>query len=333
MKRQNIRVFYGKAGHDLGGINVKIKRLERFLPNINKDYNIIYTVDDRIPPSVIRKAKAKGVKIVQNFGGIYHRPYKENYRKYNEPIIDIHNNLADHVIYQSEFSKRAADHFCRTAKENSEILYNAVDTNFFKPPENKEFGYNILTAGFFRFKSRLEPVVRAFAAVVEKYPQARLTIAGKLNHGRGEFDVARAIPSLVNKLKLTDYVTFLGQYRQEEAPLIYRPANLFVHAKYKDWCPNVVIEAMACGLPIVFNDTGGVRELVKECGLGLRVREKEWHLDEVPSLDPEELAVNIMLGLENQIELGKKARLRAVENFDIEAWLNRHLSIFEKFAC
>ena len=42
--------------------------------------------------------------------------------------------------------------------------------------------------------------------------------------------------------------------------------------KYKDPCPNTVIEAMSCGLPVLYSNSGGLRDIVsQDCGIGLRV--------------------------------------------------------------
>ena len=52
---------------------------------------------------------------------------------------------------------------------------------------------------------------------------------------------------------------------------------------YQDNCPTAILEAMACGLPILYSSSGGVPELVgEEAGLGIHV-EENWHQTKVPS--------------------------------------------------
>ncbi len=46
------------------------------------------------------------------------------------------------------------------------------------------------------------------------------------------------------------------------APELYRAAHVVLHPKYKDPCPTVPIEAMACGVPVVGSRSGGTPELV-----------------------------------------------------------------------
>ncbi len=57
---------------------------------------------------------------------------------------------------------------------------------------------------------------------------------------------------------------------QSDAPDVYRRAHLLLHTKVNDPCPSAVIEAMACGLPVVYPASGGTVELVgDEAGIGV----------------------------------------------------------------
>ena len=83
-------------------------------------------------------------------------------------------------------------------------------------------------------------------------------------------------------------VTFVGRYTQREAPEIFRRAHLLLHTKVNDPCPTVVLEAMACGLPVVYPASGGTVELVgDEAGSACRTRTR-FERDEPPA--PEALA-------------------------------------------
>jgi glycosyltransferase involved in cell wall biosynthesis len=85
--------------------------------------------------------------------------------------------------------------------------------------------------------------------------------------------------------------------------------------------PNVLAEAMACGVPCVATDTGDAAEILGECGII------------VPPRDPEALAAGwqrmIALGAEGRRALGIKARARIVEHYD----LDRIVSRFEALYC
>jgi glycosyltransferase involved in cell wall biosynthesis len=68
---------------------------------------------------------------------------------------------------------------------------------------------------------------------------------------------------IAEKLGVSNFISLIGKYSQTEAPMIYKNANVLIHLKYLDPCPNVVIEGMASGLPVIYSDSGGTKELVK----------------------------------------------------------------------
>lgn len=83
----------------------------------------------------------------------------------------------------------------------------------------------------------------------------------------GEGSERAALESQISNLKLQDRVFLLGAKPQSELAAWYSAADLFCLASRREGCPNVLIEAMACGLPVVATDVGGVRELIGDaCG-------------------------------------------------------------------
>ena len=97
---------------------------------------------------------------------------------------------------------------------------------------------------------------------------------------------------------------------------------------YQDNCPTAVIEAMACGLPILYSCSGGISELVdKDSGLGIKVSEN-WQKIQVP--EKKSIANGMKKIIENKIAMSQASRIRAVEYFDIKNWIIKHEIIFEK---
>jgi glycosyltransferase involved in cell wall biosynthesis len=93
-----------------------------------------------------------------------------------------------------------------------------------------------------------------------------------------------------------------------------------------DPCPSLVIEAMACGLPVVYPASGGVVELVgDEAGVGVP-HPDSWERDEPPSA--EALAAGVFRVLDDLSGYGTAARRRAVERFALGPWLDRHAALF-----
>jgi glycosyltransferase involved in cell wall biosynthesis len=119
-------------------------------------------------------------------------------------------------------------------------------------------------------------VLRAFAEVQKVFPQARLDLAGA-----GPLD--GQIRSLAHDLKLSD-VRFLGVVARAEIGKVYDAADIFVNASSVDNMPVSVLEAFACGTPVVSTAPEGMRYLVEHGETGLLS----------PVGDAEALAENIL---------------------------------------
>jgi glycosyltransferase involved in cell wall biosynthesis len=226
---------------------------------------------------------------------------------------------SDHVLYQTAFCKRAADAFLGEPMGSWEILPNAVDVERFTPAPEPSDGPVLLLGGDQTQAYRLELGLRTLAGLLPAHPDARLLVAGRL--------VSEPEP-LLSELGLAGRVEFRGRYSQHDAPALYRRAHLLLHTKVNDPCPNVVLEAMASGLPIVYPASGGTVELVaEEAGIGV-AHPETFERDEPPS--PEAMAAAVESVLADLQAFGAAARRRAVERFPLPAWLDRHEALFEE---
>jgi glycosyltransferase involved in cell wall biosynthesis len=121
-------------------------------------------------------------------------------------------------------------------------------------------------------------------------------------------------------------VAFSGPYTQAQAVDLFGAADLLLHTKYNDPCPRLVVEAMACGLPVVYSASGGVPELVgEEAGIGVPAP-RDWERDHPPA--PEALADAVRRVMQRRPAFSSAARERAVERFDVRPWLKRHATVF-----
>jgi glycosyltransferase involved in cell wall biosynthesis len=160
--------------------------------------------------------------------------------------------------------------------------------------------------------------LRTFQLVARVHHEAQLHVTGRIRDDRSE---------LVEQLGLSDRVRFLGRYAQRDAPAIYQSADLLLHARVNDPCPNVVVEALASGLPVVYPASGGTVELVgDDAGVGVDA-DPDWERD-TPA-DPEALAAAVEDVLGRLDAYRAAARSRAVERFDLRGWVDRHARVFE----
>jgi glycosyltransferase involved in cell wall biosynthesis len=113
----------------------------------------------------------------------------------------------------------------------------------------------VLSVGRFVPIKNMALLVEAAALLHQSDPRMHLLLVG-------EGPEEEALRYRVAHLGLNDAVTFAGYVPQEDMGQYYRAADVFALASDFDNSPNVVLEAMACGLPVVATDVGGVSEYV-----------------------------------------------------------------------
>lgn len=111
--------------------------------------------------------------------------------------------------------------------------------------------------------ARLVPIknlmllIDALAILRERHAAIHLVIVG-------DGPEAQALKHRAAAIEVANAVTFVGAVPHAGTPPFYRAADVFALSSDFDNSPNVLLEAMACGLPVVTTDVGGVRELVDE---------------------------------------------------------------------
>ena len=325
-----VRVFYGHdvvpgPGEAVAGGTAKFQRLASRFPNHPADFSLLYLGSTWLPRDLrplLALARRRGAPVVLNQNGVGYPGWAgAATADWNRPIARA-IGAADHVLYQSEFCKRAADELVATPNGGWEILYNAVDVDRFTPAQAQPpDGPVLLLYGDQTQAYRLELALRTFALVRERERDARLHVTGRLVSDAG---------ALLEELHLRDAVELLGRYTQSDAPSILRRAHVLLHTKVKDPCPSAVIEALACGVPVVYPKSGGTVELVgDDAGVGV-AHPNGWARDEPPA--PEALADAVFRVLAERERYSTMARTRAVERFALGPWLDRHAALFEELA-
>jgi len=152
------------------------------------------------------------------------------------------------------------------------------------------------------------------AVTMTRSPHLAVAIAGT-----GSEEVH--LRDLAGRLGVSGRVLFLG--RCGDVGSLLHAADLFVLPSRREGLPISLIEAMACGLPIVATDVGGVRDVVEPSGAGIVV----------PPEDPAALteAVDALAtDPERRRALGASAREAAHVRYDIRRWVSEYEALYEK---
>lgn len=168
---------------------------------------------------------------------------------------------------------------CRTVCHHHgpiEVIPNGVDVARFKPGEQSDSRlrhgvqpdkFVVLSVGFLSPRKGFHHLIAAWPEVLKHHPNAALVIVGD-EGAEGSREYTHSLQRQIAELGLGDAVRLAGRAAGEELVHWYRAADLFVLATAGEGSPNVVLEALACGLPCVVNDVGGVREILCEPHLG-----------------------------------------------------------------
>jgi glycosyltransferase involved in cell wall biosynthesis len=204
--------------------------------------------------NVLKKIKRRKGIVIQRLDGIYYpTKHGEQYQKLNAPIKKIYQQYSDYIIFQSEYSKAQCFHmFGAKPQEYYSLIVNGVDKNVFYPASDHGISNNRLkfvTTGNFRNIDMIEPLVQALDAL-QKEIDFELTIIGPVPNQNLEKFLHRS------------YIHYLGPKNLKEIANIIRQQHIFLYSHLNPPCPNSIIEAISCGLPVVGFASGAMKELL-----------------------------------------------------------------------
>lgn len=238
------------------------------------------------------RARQRGERIVQRLDGInwVHRKRHTGIKHFlraeygNFVLSFIRRRIATGIIYQSEFSRNWWEDRYGKISAPSTVIHNGVDLNIYstaqktklqQPPYRLLLVEGSLGGGY---EMGLDNAVRLTETLKEKYNfPVELTVVGEISDGhRGR---------VASKSRAD--IQWMGSVARERIPEIMRSAHLFFSADLHPACPNSVIEALACGLPVVGFDTGALSELVsKDAGRVVPYGSDSWNIEQpdIPAL-------------------------------------------------
>lgn len=179
------------------------------------------------------------------------------------PPLKLIWKKADAIIANSEGMKNFSLKFYSRCK--IDVITNGVDIDFFCPAEKKRDETGIVQLLFVsRLIERkgLQDLIPHLKEIEESAKtNIHLTIVG-------DGPYRSALEALTHTCGADEYVTFVGQTEKKDLPQYYQNSDLFVFPSHREGMPNVVLEAMASGLPIVMRaDCEGSKELVDTNGV------------------------------------------------------------------
>jgi len=214
------------------------------------------------------------------------------------------------VVTISEYNRAMIRQYCDASRDDRvEVVRIGVDTNRLRPSRNRIGELpQVLSVGRLIEIKAFDDLIRACAVLRDRGARFRCVIVGDGPH-RGSLDALR------RELRLESHVSFAGTVSPEELGGYLDGSDLFALASTSEGIPVVLMEAMACGLPVVATRITGIPELVEDGVSGYLVRPR----------CPEDLAsamTRLLDSPDRGAGMGAKGRDRVVRLFDAKTNLD-----------
>jgi glycosyltransferase involved in cell wall biosynthesis len=218
-------------------------------------------------------------------------------------------HFADQISPVCNYNKRwELAHGAR--EEKIEVIHNGVDPRVFSPLEaHRPRATIVVSAARIDPLKDIETLIRAAHQVKSEDSKVQFLVYGAV----ADTEYYEKCLSLRSSLGLADTVLFPGY---SGTPWdVYHQGDIVALTSISEAFPYSVIEAMACGRPVVATDVGGVREALEGCGLLVRPRQ------------PEALAsslITLLRDQETRAEMGQESRDRVLNTFTLDQCVQQY---------
>ena len=221
------------------------------------------------PIGYMLKKKYK-LPYVIRFGGGDVPGFQERFTKVYKiiaPAIKLIWKKADALIANSQGLEDMALDFYN--KKPFDVIPNGVDTEVFYPSVKEESDeFKILFVSRLIERKGLQFIIPQLKKIQDSTEKSvKLIVVG-------DGPYRETLERIAEENHVSDMVEFVGQKGKEEIVPFYQNADLFILPSSKEGMPNVVLEAMACGLPIIMTPCEGSAELI--CENGYKAERKEF---------------------------------------------------------
>ncbi len=279
------------------------------------------------------KARRQGIPVIHRLNGMnwIHRRRKTGLKYYlhaeaaNLAIAFYRRFICSRIVYQSPFCEKRWNSVYGELLKPSKVIFNGTDIRLFRPGETQpDLSQRIdfvLVEGSFRYGMDFGLDVGAELAedLSERLDRSVcMHVAGKTtpeSEGRIRDQMAASEKDVS--------VIFEGVCSRDKLISLEQNAAFFFSSEIHAACPNAVIEAMACGLPVVGFDTGALKDVAGDAGIIVPYGTDPWKLEKPvigPLLDAAEHVIK------NNAAFRKTARTRAEAQFSVEKMAESYIN-------
>lgn len=235
-------------------------------------------------------------------------PSSKKQRKLRDMLV----RFSKITIVQNEQQK---EYFSRSIQKKLFVLHNPAQESFLKKKWLPDGEYRVVAAGRLNKQKNFSMLIEAFSEVVKMIPDAVLEI-----YGEGE--LKEQLQEEIVRIKMQDHICLKG--RTEDLGSILQKASLFILSSNYEGMPNVLMEAMAVGLPCIStNCRTGVTDLIdnKKNGLLVPVNDKK---------EMSEAIINVLTNKQFANSMGMSAKFKIEKSYKAEVIVKNLIEICER---
>jgi len=200
-----------------------------------------------------------GLQYIVRVGGPDIPGFEERYKtiyKIISPIIKLIWKKSKLLVTKCETEYEMIKAINKNLK--IETIYNGIDIDKYYPKKKKiELPLNIICSARLIKRKGQDILIKAVAKLKEEDIIYNVNLIG---YG----DETSEYQNLTKKLDIEKQILFSGYIEREKMLKEYQKADIFVLPSYNEGMSNALLEAMACGLPVIVTNVGGTKELVEE---------------------------------------------------------------------
>lgn len=289
-----MRIGFAKNKSD-GGPAGFLRKLRLSLENIHNTRTSLF-IDPRVDCNIFSNKVYRfwNKSYIYRVDGIY-MDIVQGRHILDQKNAQIGREIADSigVVFQTEYCRQVVERIIGVKADRWVTIINGTDLQLFNgdgPDRRKELGipndaFVFITSAKWRAHKRLGDILKAFKMFNHEYPNSYLVVIGDND--------------LIEEHAKIKFISTVPNY---ELPSYLRSGDSYIFLSWLEPCANSVVEAIACGLPVICSNQGGTKEILELTNGGIVVEgDEDFEYQYIDLYNPPE--VNTRLVVEGMSEL------------------------------
>jgi glycosyltransferase involved in cell wall biosynthesis len=275
----------------------------------SRQYQIIYLRylhNQFTIPSILAKLFLRKKLVIWISSSVETRNTKE--MRFQRPFAKLALHLADIIGTTSEHVVIDVENNIGKINRPKKYFSSGVNLSILKPLSISKENLLLTVCRIVPIKG-LENLINSIPFVKERFPDVKLKIIGPGHNSK----YGKSLKKIIKNLKCEDNIEFVGPVPNNEILSYYQTPKIFILSSISEGQPAVIMEAMACGLPIIATSVGSIPNMIDNGITGYLLSRNN------PEFISEKI-ISILSNDELRIKMSNASRKKAEEEYNIEEY-------------